>query len=45
MNPFSIFMTSAVVYDVSVWLVPIYSTDISVTGVNDCILIIRIFQI
>lgn len=36
-SPF--FFTSVVVYDVNVWIVPIYTNDISVTDVNDCILI------
>ena len=45
MNPFAIFLTSVVVYDVNAWIVPIHTNDMSVTDVNGCILISGIFQI
>ena len=48
MNPFAIFFISVVVYDVNVNSLDsanIYTNDIRVTDVNDCILISRIFQI
>ena len=45
MNPFAIFFISVVVYDVNVNRLDSANNDISVTEVNDCILISRIFQI